>query len=941
MKKILLIIGCLFPLSLYAEEAPYILKKDSYFQDKNGNSHPVGDLLYQGLINQPNGIAGLDSNGNISLPIYGDVSNGTYKSLSNQNVVRKINDRFNDHYNLKDLGATLDNSANDKQTIQSIYNNLPDGSVVEIPKDSAWDGTILTPDPSKHITWIFDGKLNGWYPPPSGDGDFTITYNGGFNIERRDLYTKNVGFPANFFYWNDDSNYCGAYCSNWQQNTSANFRAISGPTSSGNTSPITASMESYGQGPSSQYDVGISLNVAKYGQNSTWGLVDDMNDFSAKSPGAFSMWNEFDMWANGPDIKSWDTSYGRPQAGHRSVFFVAGRALNLPTESPWRANTNINVPSKAKGNLPQPIVVSVISSDNVNYLWYAIGSGTTGGTEPKWPVPTRFNGSLSNGVLTVTSIVSGTINVGDSITGETPVQPVIIKSQLTGDTGGLGTYSVDDNTQSAGSNSPMYSVPRVTDGSVTWQFGEEQNVTISSGIWFTGNSANVTYDTLLGSDNANISNAFIDSSVSNLKSDTKAAVIRMAQGQYIDFSGAGTLATRNNHTLDYDNWTFNFKANGNTVFKIDDSGSLFIANGFNEHGSHNITRDFNSNSSLWIYGAIPSGLSTDGSNTGGDFFFNRYSDSSAGAGGGYIDQPMSISRSTGLVTINDGANVGGVNLSNSVMTSPGSYLNEMGNALYIQDNTGSTYVDQTDANSKIGFVIRMLQKDGSAYPLGNWNGWHNDGNTFEVYTNGKIKTFGPLDVNSGAFKVNTDGTLSTSQNYFNTPSDFYLGWDIGTNSNFGLELGSGNSAGLAYIDFHTSGTGSDFDVREIASSDSTGSQLQIITDRFKTDNIYANNISLSVAEGLSSSGTTIADAKGLTASINVITNVGANSGVQLQTARIGQSVKIFNRGANSLIIYPDSTTSQIETLGAGVGFSLGVNSSVTLIKTSDTLWRVE
>lgn len=938
MKKILLLIGCLLPLSTYAVEPPYILKKDSFFQDKNNNTHNIGDLLYQGLINQPNGLAGLDTNGNISLPIYGDVTNGSYKSLSNQSVVRKISDRFNDRYNLKDLGATLDNSTNDKQTIQSIYNGLPDGSVVEIPRDSAWDGTIPTPDPTKHITWIFDGKLNGWYPPPSGDGDTTITYNGGLGVERRDLYTKNVGFPASFFYWNDDSNYCGAYCKNWQQNTSANFRAISGPTSSGNTSPITASMESYGQGPSSQYDVGISLNVAKYGQNSTWGLVDDMNDFSAKSPGAFSMWNEYDMWANGSDIKSWDKTYGRPQAGHRSVFFVAGRALNLPSESPWHANTQISVPSQAKGNLPQPKVVSITASDNVNYLWYAIGSGTTGATEPKWPVPTRFNGSLSNGVLTVTSIVSGKINVGDSITGETPVQPVVIKSQLTGDTGGLGTYSVDDTTQSSGTDAPMYSVPRVTDGTVTWQFGEETNFTVSSGLWFTGNSANVTYDTLFGADNTTISNAFVDSSIAVLNPDTKAAVIRMAQGQVIDFSSNATMDTRNNHTLDYDNGGLKYKSYGVTLMDVADNGVMTNQNGINTTGYISLIRNTDTKSTLWIYGA---GLdaSTDGSNKGGDIFFNRYSDGSTGLGGGYIDQPFNISRATGIVSMNDGANIAGVRIGTGDYSNPGGYINTYnGNSTYFNNNTNSSYVDQTDANASIAYAFRVLQKSGSSYPIGNWNGWTNDGNVLEIYSNGKIKTFGSLIVNSGEFTVDNSG-LSTSVNYFNTPSDFYFGST--SINNFDLELGSLKSPGQTFIDFHTSGTGSDYDARLISSTDTTGNHFNIINTDITVQDMNAGSISVNTSENLTASGTDLGSALGLTGQFNVVTTVDANTGVRVQTGRVGEAIKIYNRGANTLNVYPDSSTSQIETLSAGSPITLATNSSMILTKTSNTMWRVD
>lgn len=56
-----------------------------------------------------------------------------------------------------------------------------------------------------------------------------------------------------------------------------------------------------------------------------------------------------------------------------------------------------------------------------------------------------FNGSINNGTMTVVSLVSGTIVSGLAVTGtavNSPNSPVIILGQLSGSTGGTGTYQV-------------------------------------------------------------------------------------------------------------------------------------------------------------------------------------------------------------------------------------------------------------------------------------------------------------------------------------------------------------------------------------------------------------------------------------------------------------------------------------------------------------------
>ncbi|KXV20864.1 hypothetical protein AD933_01075 [Acetobacter malorum] len=465
------------------------------------------------------------------------------------------------------LGDVFDRVNFNVDSMQRFYSNLPDGSVVEVPKYLYWDGYIPTPDNKKHISWIFDNKISGWWPPPAGDGDLSIQYNGSFQVGSRFFNSKHFLYPADFFLWNDDPNFRGPWSHQWQQYSPANFRAISGPISSGNTSAVTASVSSYGQNPSGSYDVGFSLNMNKYGQNSNWGLVIDQTDFSAKSPGAFAQWNEYDVWANGSDIQTWDPNYGTAQAGHRSVFFINAHHLEWPD---WTPLTSVKIDAPTQGSLPEPRVINTTAPDHQRYIWYATSSGTTGIKIPQFPAPVKIVATLYHSLMKVTKVVSGNIHVGDYITGSLPVKPIKISKQIAGVKGKEGVYQLENFAGDVESSQPFYVAPRIYDNDVVWQFGEELNMTVSSGIFFSGGD---TYDTILAVDKNNVvSNAIVDSTLATLPNG--AAVLRMKQGQVIDFSSDGKLERRNQHTFDYDNNALNYKVSGKTVFSINDSGQI-------------------------------------------------------------------------------------------------------------------------------------------------------------------------------------------------------------------------------------------------------------------------------------------------------------------------------------------------------------------------------
>lgn len=80
-----------------------------------------------------------------------------------------------------------------------------------------------------------------------------------------------------------------------------------------------------------------------------------------------------------------------------------------------------------------------------------------------------------------------------------------------------------------------------------------------------------------------------------------------------------------------------------------------------------------------------------------------------------------------------------------------------------------------------------------------------------------------------------------------------------------------------------------------------------------------------VSAPLTATGSTIADALQLIDDWNDVETVAAGTGVAIASAlrlQPGNDIWVFNGGANALAVYPSDPTVQIDTLGAGVAFSL-------------------
>ena len=92
------------------------------------------------------------------------------------------------------------------------------------------------------------------------------------------------------------------------------------------------------------------------------------------------------------------------------------------------------------------------------------------------------------------------------------------------------------------------------------------------------------------------------------------------------------------------------------------------------------------------------------------------------------------------------------------------------------------------------------------------------------------------------------------------------------------------------------------------------------------------------ATSISAAGATQGTATELTNAVSGITTVASNAGVILSSqSSAGDFQVVFNAGANSLKIYPD-TGAKINQLAVNIAMSLATNTGCVLFKVSTTQW---
>lgn len=103
----------------------------------------------------------------------------------------------------------------------------------------------------------------------------------------------------------------------------------------------------------------------------------------------------------------------------------------------------------------------------------------------------------------------------------------------------------------------------------------------------------------------------------------------------------------------------------------------------------------------------------------------------------------------------------------------------------------------------------------------------------------------------------------------------------------------------------------------------------------------ANNIVGDASATLTAAGTTKATALQLASAQNYLGTTASSTGVALPPANKGDSVEVFNGGANTVLVYtPIGIADTITSGSANGGFSVATMRSARFTKTTDSLWMV-
>lgn len=105
------------------------------------------------------------------------------------------------------------------------------------------------------------------------------------------------------------------------------------------------------------------------------------------------------------------------------------------------------------------------------------------------------------------------------------------------------------------------------------------------------------------------------------------------------------------------------------------------------------------------------------------------------------------------------------------------------------------------------------------------------------------------------------------------------------------------------------------------------------------DTIYAAD-TLSVATGLTATGSSISDAYDLTKLVSIFTTTAASTGCQLPDVDVGVMVFVQNNGANALNVYPHSSSGTINGGSAGAAVTSAAGAGAICIRVSSTDWIV-
>lgn len=137
---------------------------------------------------------------------------------------------------------------------------------------------------------------------------------------------------------------------------------------------------------------------------------------------------------------------------------------------------------------------------------------------------------------------------------------------------------------------------------------------------------------------------------------------------------------------------------------------------------------------------------------------------------------------------------------------------------------------------------------------------------------------------------------------------------------------------------------------ELQSNDTLRVSIKASTGDLEMDGTNGGSIKLTktntcvtpgdVSTGLTATGTTISDALDLTAVLNQLSTVPANTGAQLWDAPVNARIEVINNGVSNLNLYPHSGSGTINGGAGGAAVVIVANEIALCYRDTSTNWFV-
>ncbi|MBS1000917.1 hypothetical protein JK169_07780 [Acetobacter persici] len=515
------------------------------------------------------------------------------KNINFAKIMENIN--FVDYYgSIESLPYSLD-------PLQKAYDAGKNGDTIFVPAANwPWSNEMFPASPQKTVLFYLLGQAHSGNTaagtaPPTYITPHSITegfWNGSVNLQKVIPFEHLGSVIAssekkhwdynpllNISYEVDDS-YESLDCPGWcgrQDVPGLIVHAKEGRKSKASSVPIISSIDTYGEGGYFANSVAIKTYTNNYGINASWGIDIRSSDFSGtephddgRSPGGYSLiGEETDLHAYGqdnPNIEFIPFGYRR--------FYHLGGGLSDTNAASWSAN----ICSYSTGTR---IVMPEYTQDGKPVL------------DP-W-------GHQLRGIFKAKQLRN---ICAHQPWGDMGRSGVLLPQKWIRGAGQSQMWQQQQDHTYALKDVPTKILP-IIDGDVIWEWGEDENATIGTGILLNGNK--ISTDISKGKAGVQygagiyMSGSFLDAAIDLsgiecgiqindlvsgiMKSDmqAKCASIRIPENIPIDFSATSdnnlsSYQSKNKHTLGYynKNHSLSYKKEKNTLLNINDLGILTL-----------------------------------------------------------------------------------------------------------------------------------------------------------------------------------------------------------------------------------------------------------------------------------------------------------------------------------------------------------------------------